>query len=232
MWCENFLQVNNIMNGMTKLKFITLLLLIFLLSACAQAEPTPKIEPIEGFTPGAPTAVVVRILNLDLAAAAATPTVALPTPTPLPTLAPPPTRAPQVAEASAATATIPACLNSAEFVKNLSIADNTAFDPEEWFAKIWQIKNTGTCVWTTEYGLVYASGDSMGSPAKVQLPQNVNPGETVDIRLSLMSPKDPKTYSGNWYLQDASGVTFGLGPDGTQPLMVTIVVKPLPRVPT
>jgi Ig-like domain from next to BRCA1 gene len=219
------------MNGIPKLKFITLLLLISLLSACAQAAPPPGVEPISGITPGAPTAVVVRILNLDLGPAA-TPTGALPTPTPLPTLAPPPTRAPQVAKASAATVTVPACLNSAEFVKNLSIADNTAFDPEEWFAKIWQIKNTGSCAWTTDYALVYASGDSMGSPAKVQLPQNVNPGETIDLRLPLMSPREPRTYTGNWYLQDASGATFGLGPDGTQPLMVTIVVKPLPRVPT
>lgn len=218
------------MHGVYKFKSATILLLLILLSACAQVEPTPGIDPVAELTSGDPTAVVVRILNLDLVAAATPPPV-LPTPTPLPTLAPPPTRAPSTAEASAAAVTSPACVNSAEFIKNLSISDNTAFDPEEWFAKIWQIKNTGTCAWTSEYALVYASGDPMGSPAMVQLPQTVNPGETIDLRLSLVSPKEPKTYTGNWYLQDASGATFGLGPDGTQPLMVTIVVNPLPRVP-
>jgi len=218
------------MHRISKLKSTTILILMILLSACAQVEPTPGIDPVVGLTPGDPTAVVVRILNLDLVAAA-TPEPVLPTPTPMPTLAPPPTRAPSTVEASAATITSPACVNSAEFIKNLSISDNTAFDPEEWFAKIWQLKNSGTCVWTTDYSLVYASGDSMGSLAKTPLQQVVNPGETIDLRLALVAPADAKTYTGNWFLQDASGVTFGLGPDGTQPLMVTIVVKPLPRVP-
>ena len=209
-----------------KQKVLIVFLLFILLSGCAQIESTPETRPVAGLTPGSSTQVVVRILNLDLVAAAS------PTSTPLPTMAPLPTRVPSTAEASAATVTSPTCVNTAEFVKNLSIADNAAFEPEEWFAKIWQIKNSGTCVWTTEYALVYASGDSMGSPAKVQLPQAVDPGETVDLRLSLVSPTEPKTYTGNWYLQDATGASFGLGPDGTQPLIVTIVVKPLPRVPT
>jgi hypothetical protein len=205
-------------------------IIMMLLSGCAQAEPTPEFNPVAGLKPGAPTQVVVRILNLDLAAGP-TATEALPTGTPLPTLAPPPTRAPETAAGTAATVSSPVCTNTAEFIKNLSIADNTSFDPEEWFAKIWQIKNTGTCTWTTEYALVYASGDSMGSPARLALPSTVKPGETIDLRLSLISPKDAKTYSGSWFLQDASGATFGLGPDGTQPLSVTIVVKPLGRVP-
>jgi hypothetical protein len=98
--------------------------------------------------------------------------------------------------------------------------------------KIWQIKNTGTLASGRLVRSWYALQEIDGQPADVQLPQTVNPGETVDLRLSLLSPTEPKTYTGNWYLQDATGATFGLGPDGTLPLMVTIVVKPLPRVPT
>jgi hypothetical protein len=217
------------MSVVPKSKYLIFLFFIILLSACAQVEPTSGVEPVAALPPLSPTAVVVRILNLDLVAAAS-PTPAMPTPTPLPTLAPPPTQAIQ-AEAQMATVTSPTCINSAEFIKNLSIADNTAFKPETPFAKVWQIKNSGTCPWTTGYSLVYASGDSMNSPAQIPLEQQVNPGETIDLRLPLIAPADPKTYSGNWYLQDTSGVTFGLGSDGSQPLIVTIIVNPLPRVP-
>jgi hypothetical protein len=219
------------MFGIPNLKFITILLSLFLLSACAQVEPTPGSDPAEALTPVSPTPVVVRILNLDLVAAVKSQQV-LPTSTPLPTLAPPPTRVVSVSETSSSTATIPSCSNSAEFVKNLSITDNTVLKPGQAFAKVWQIKNNGTCAWTTAYSLVYASGDSMGGQAMIPIPQAVNPGETVDLRLSLIAPADPKTYTGNWYLQDASGSIFGLGSDATQPLMVTIIVKPLPKPPT
>lgn len=215
-----------------KKTMVTVLLLLFvLLTSCAQAEPTPTESAVVALPPGEPTPVVVRILNLNLALAAS-PTPLLPTPTPLPTLAPP-TSAPATAESAAAseTTTSPSCTNVAEFVKNLSTADNTAFKPEQSFAKIWQIKNAGTCTWSTEYSLVYASGESMGSLPSVPLPHPVNPGELVDLRLNLIAPATPNTYSGSWYLQDASGAVFGLGPDNTQPLGVTIVVRPVPKPP-
>jgi hypothetical protein len=114
----------------------------------------------------------------------------------------------------------------------LSVGDNTAFKPGTVFAKIWQIKNAGTCTWTTAYSLVYASGESMGSPVALPLLQDVKPGETVDLRLTLIAPENPSTYTGNWYLQDTSGAVFGLGMDGTQPLALTIIVQPLAKPPT
>lgn len=209
-----------------KYKFIVILLQLVLLTACAQADPTP-LERSE-LPSAAPTPVVVRILNLDLVPVAS-PTTAAPTPTPLPTLAPPTPSQPSAAPTG--TNATPACINRAEFVKNLMIADFTAFKPGQSFAKIWQIKNSGTCVWTTEYAIVYASGESMGSPASAPLPHPVNPGETIDLRLNLVAPETPNTYTGNWYLQDASGALFGLGADGVQPLSLTIVVRPVGRPP-
>lgn len=205
-------------------------LLLWVLAGCAQVATTPPGTTLSAPSPGTPTPVVVRILNLNLRVESSP---APPTPTPLPTLPPLPT--PSTASspsASAATSTVPTCLNSAEFVRNLSIADNTAFKPGTMFAKIWQVKNTGTCTWTPSYALVYASGESMGSPAVLPLPQVVKPGDTVDIRLNLVAPAIPSTYTGYWYLRDETGALFGLGPDGTQPLGVTIVVRPLPKTPT
>lgn len=217
-----------------RVRLITvLLLLLAVISACAQAEPTPTQSPNTVLSQDAPTPVVVRILNLDLLAIAASPTPDLPEPTPLPTLAPLPAQNPTATGSnSESNRSAPVCTNLAEFVKSLSAPDNVSLKSEQSFAKIWQIKNTGTCTWTTEYSLVYASGEAMGSPASVLLPNGVNPGETVDLRLNLIAPAVPGTYTGNWYLQDESGTVFGLGTDGTQPIPLTIVVKPLPDPPT
>lgn len=216
-----------------KTNLICVLLLLLLLStACAQAEPTPIAVVAPSLAPGEPTPVVVRILNLDLVGAASSPSPVPPSPTPLPTLAPLPTPTPAPPLSTiASTNTVPPCTNIAEFIKSLSVSDFTAFKPGQSFAKIWQIRNAGTCTWTTDYSLVYASGESMGSLASMSLPHQVNPGEIIDLRLSLVSPQVPNTYTGNWYLQDASGALFGMGADGTQPLGLTIVVRPLPRPP-
>lgn len=209
-----------------------LIVVLFISSGCAQVEPTPLQSANPSGPETAPTPVVVRILNLNLSALAVSPTPVLPEPTPLPTLAP----LPSPTSISAANTSEPgpathSCTNLAEFVKSLSASDNSAFKPEQSFAKIWQIKNTGTCAWTTGYSLVYASGDSMGSPASIPLPNPVNPGETVDLRLNLVAPTTPATYTGNWYIQDPSGANFGLGPDSTQPIALTIIVKPVPKPP-
>jgi hypothetical protein len=221
------------MFGITRVRTITTLIGILLIgTACAQAEPATTQSASASLPQGAPTPVVVRILNLDLPALAASATSDLPEPTPLPTMAPLPSPKP-TSEASASEPGLPtpACVNLAEFVKSLSVSDNSAFKPEQSFAKIWQIKNTGTCTWTTGYSLVYASGEAMSSPALIPLPNAVSPGETIDLRLNLIAPVTPKTYTGNWYLQDQSGAVFGLGPDGTQPIALTIIVKPIPKPP-
>lgn len=218
------------MCGFQKAKLASIILLLILLTSCAQAEPTPTESSTSALPPGAPTPVVVRILNLDLRQVAS-PTPPVASATPLPTLAPLPTPDRATSVSTPESPAAPTCTNKAEFVKSLSVSDNTAFKPSQLFAKIWQVRNTGTCVWTPDYLLVYASGESMGSPPSVPLPQTVNPGETVDLRLNLVAPVAPNTYTGGWFLQDAAGTTFGLGPDSTQPLGLTIVVRPLPKPP-
>jgi hypothetical protein len=201
---------------------------IFLLScSCSQA-------------PGAPTPVVVRILDLNVvpvtlsAPELATP---LPTLTPmlLPTATPTPTTV-QIASASSAPTEIqvgptstPACTNLAEFVKNLSIGDNTQFEAGAALLKIWQIRNAGSCTWTTAYTLNFFGGEPMGGPATVNLSQDVPPGGTIDLRLNLIAPNSPGPFLGNWVLKDALGNAFGLGPQANQPLVVNIAVKPTPR---
>jgi hypothetical protein len=122
----------------------------------------------------------------------------------------------------------PNCINQAEFVKNLSIGNNTALMPGQYFAKIWQVKNAGSCTWTQEYKLVFMDGNSMNALPSENLPHSVAPGETIDLRLELVAPQEEGSHTGNWMLEDESGNLFGLGQAKDEPLQVIIVVKPTP----
>ena len=122
----------------------------------------------------------------------------------------------------------PTCTNRAEFVKALNILDNTALAAGQSFAKIWRIKNTGTCAWSSDYALAFYSGEQMGGQPSVPLPAVVHPGDTVDLRVDLIAPLTQTSYTGNWILQDAGGNNFGVGEMGDQSISVTILVKPTP----
>jgi hypothetical protein len=203
------------------------LLGMLLLSACS----TQVGSNLDAGLPTA-TPVVVRVLNLDIAAGAsevATPEMLSPTAPPVVFLLPTPQPELPVEAGIDPTPGTPACTNQAEFIRSLSISDNTALQAGQRFAKIWRIKNIGTCQWTAGYSLRFYSGDAMGGPSLVNLPNTVLPGETVDIRVDLIAPGEMASYSGNWVLSNAEGVQFGFGPNGDQVLSVVIQVKPTPR---
>ncbi len=122
----------------------------------------------------------------------------------------------------------PACTNRAEFVKNLNIFDNAALAAGEPFAKIWRVKNSGTCTWTQEYSLVFYSGEQMSGQPSIPLPAAVQPGETVDLRLDLVAPLGQASYTGNWVLKDEQNNVFGVGEKGDQAISVSILVNPTP----
>ncbi len=148
------------------------------------------------------------------------------TPEPVIILSPTPLQA--AASQDAALQPTPSCTNRAELVKALNIFDNAALDAGQSFAKIWRIKNTGTCVWSAGYALAFYSGEQMGGQASIPLPSVVQPGNTVEARLDLVAPLDQTSYTGNWVLQDAGGNDFGVGELGNQSISVTILVKPTP----
>ncbi len=60
-------------------------------------------------------------------------------------------------------------------------------------------------------------------------PELVAPGETVDLRVNLIAPSEPGTFTGNWVLSEPGGVIFGIGELGEDPLKIVIQVKPAPR---
>jgi hypothetical protein len=134
----------------------------------------------------------------------------LPTATPIQTLAPIP---------------VPVPCNLAAFVGDVTIPDSSIINPGDTFTKTWRLQNIGACSWTPNYALVFLNGDLMSGPTIVQLPENVNPGGTIDLSISLVAPPVPGTYQGYWMLRDSNGRLFGVGANGSQPFWVAILVN-------
>ena len=114
------------------------------------------------------------------------------------------------------------CVNAAEFIKDISIPDNTLMKCGSRFIKTWQFKNTGTCTWTPDYALVFVWGDQMGGDTFKPIGQSISPGQYVEISTELQAPKQPGLYQGSWIFQDAEGEQFGTGPEAKQVFWVSI----------
>jgi hypothetical protein len=101
--------------------------------------------------------------------------------------------------------------DAAAFLSDVTYADGSLVARNSTFVKIWRIKNVGTCAWTSSYAVVFAGGDAMNGPAATALAKTVNPGETIDLPVTLKSPNSDGRYRGYWKLRNASGALFGIG---------------------
>jgi hypothetical protein len=115
---------------------------------------------------------------------------------------------------------------------DVTIPDETRMQPGEEFTKTWRLVNVGTCTWTSDYDLVWFSGEQFGAPQDVSLSGQVPPNGTVDLSVDMMAPESPGTYLSYWKLRNASGALFGIGPSGGAAFWVQIVVVPSTTVTT
>ncbi len=111
-----------------------------------------------------------------------------------------------------------------EFLGDVTYPDGSLVTRNNTFVKIWRIKNTGTCSWTPSYALVFSSGDPLNGPSAVALSSNVNPGEIIEIPVTLSAPNKDGNYRGYWKLRNASGVLFGFGPQADTAFWVDVKV--------
>jgi polar amino acid transport system substrate-binding protein len=119
------------------------------------------------------------------------------------------------------------CVDGMTFVSHpdgQGSADNPIqVGPGQRFTKVWKVKNTGTCTWDSNYGLVFASGATMGGqPAPV--PGQVVPGQEYDVSVNFVAPQKGGTYQSIWQMENAQGTGFG------ERLKVSVVVTPGPTV--
>ncbi len=98
--------------------------------------------------------------------------------------------------------------NNSMYVSDVTIPDNTVLLPNQQFVKTWRVQNTGTCTWTSSYMINNASSDKMKGKG-INLSENVLPGNSVEVSVTLIAPNTPGTYQDIWQLQDDNGVYFG-----------------------
>jgi Ig-like domain from next to BRCA1 gene len=183
------------------------------------AEGTPIVlpSPTSGNVVASPTSpVIILPTNTSLPPTNTT----VPTSTPLPTNTPiPPTATP-----------IPIPCDRGQFVKDMTVPDNTEIATGATFIKTWRLKNNGSCTWTSGYTLYFYNGDAMSGPASAQLTNGtVPPGSTVDVSVTLIAPSTPGTYKGNWRFRNVGGSSFGIGENADQSFWVQIkAVSPTP----
>ena len=116
------------------------------------------------------------------------------------------------ASGSAATATsapVQAC-DSAQFIADVTVPDNTVLKPGEIFTKTWRLKNTGTCTWDASYTVNADSGPGMSQNSVYLLSKSSNkstvaPGDTVDISIDMQASSTPGNYQTFWRLQNGAG---------------------------
>ncbi len=120
----------------------------------------------------------------------------------------------------------PSGCDRAQFVTDVTIPDGTVVAPGSTFTKTWRLKNVGSCTWTTAYQLVFDTGDHMAAAGAdpVAMPKTVAPGDTVDVSVNLSAPLIGGSYRGFWKFQNANGVRFGIGANGTSSWWVAVRV--------
>jgi hypothetical protein len=109
-------------------------------------------------------------------------------------------------------------------VKDVTVPDGTVMNPGQKFNKTWQLKNVGTCTWTTDYKVVFYIGSSMGANTSQALSTPAAPGATISISIKMTAPTTAGSYKGDWFLSDPQGTTFGTELSGKVPFWVQIVV--------
>jgi len=100
------------------------------------------------------------------------------------------------------------CEDSASFVEDVTIPDNTVMASNEAFTKTWRLRNTGTCTWDSSYLVAYISGTAMSQQPGywiVSQGQTVPAGQTVDVSLGMTSPVDYGDYTSYWGLKKLDG---------------------------
>ena len=114
------------------------------------------------------------------------------------------------------------------FPIDVTIPDDTVLQPGERFTKTWRLQNAGTCTWTTDYDLVWFSGEQLDAPLSIPLSGNTDPGQSVDLSVEMKAPDTEGTYQSWWKLRNPSGVLFGIGPNSDAAFWVRFVTEGVP----
>ena len=171
---------------MRKNLLVISLFLVLMTSACGAQAPVETITP---------TSTETRVATF--AATAETPSVqasATSTPeTPIPTNS-------------------PDCTNSAVFVADVTIPDNSSIPAGTTFTKTWRVRNTGSCIWGPDYTLTHYSEEGMLAPASVPLSITF-PDQTMDLSIELTASRAEGNHRGYFVIKNPAGLIMKIDND-------------------
>ena len=107
---------------------------------------------------------------------------------------------------------------------DITIPDGTVMKPGQSFSKTWRLVNSGSCLWTRDYAVVWFFGDDLGLSRVRYLNRTIEPGESIDITVDMYTPNKPGIYQSYWKLRDPNGELFGFGPNAEAPFWARIEV--------
>ena len=94
------------------------------------------------------------------------------------------------------------------------------------FTKKWVLQNSGSTVWTNAYAIVFTGGRDMEGSRELILNTAVSPGESLEVNLDLVAPKELGTFMGTYMLRNAQGELFGIGENASQPFYNLVHIGP------
>jgi len=215
------------------INIFTLLLTAIFISACGGTVATAQSDVDTLLTAAVGTMVYsyfdtqTAVYTAETPTPAATPTL-LPTFTPLPSVTLPPssptyvyftptlgtfTPAVPTATGTLPTATVdPGALgygcNNLAFIRDVNIPPGSVLQKNEEVTKIWKVQNTGSCVWTFQYRLVFLAGDDLKASGDY-IQKQVTVWDWAEVSIQFNAPKIPGTYTSYWRMVDANGNMFG-----------------------
>jgi hypothetical protein len=224
---------NQKMNKIFLYILISFLLLTVLLSSCAEYKNIEILSNLISGTTEEPLPTPTQEEVIFPTSTLTQPEPATPTSQPTDTLVPTPTITLEIPPtlASSPTPVQPGCTNVAVVDRHLSINDGALLQPNTLYAKVWRLKNIGTCTWNTNYVLTFVSGDDSLAQPDIPLPNEVQPEQTVEVRVNFETPGQGSVISGNWMLKSDTGVIFGTGSLADQPITLSYSLPYDPNLP-
>ncbi|MEX1248586.1 MAG: NBR1-Ig-like domain-containing protein [Anaerolineales bacterium] len=186
---------------MTKRVVLSLAIVALLLSACGPSEVDIQATVTQAVGEAVNT-VNAQYTQIALLTPSATNTVP-PTSTPAVTSTPAGTPSTSLGAGAAGDCDVMA------FIADVTVSDGEEIAAGTPFTKTWQVKNGGSCTWTTTYTIIFSSGDQMGGASSQALAISVAPGSTAEISVFLVAPATAGSYTGWWALANTSGQGFG-----------------------
>lgn len=114
----------------------------------------------------------------------------------------------QISPAVTTTAVLCDDMSYDPYTTDITIPDGTVMSPGQEFVKTWEIKNTGSCVWSDQYKLYYVFGEKM-SGVPQPLPNMIEAGQEIEVSVSFKAPDKAGEYVSAWQMANAKGIPLG-----------------------